>query len=104
MGKNRMPINPKIKEIEGKRGGLQIPLVLHQNGEIIYSKLYNNKPLIEISNNSTAKRALQILLKYNLIVERNGENGSKALYYRLTTKGKRFAELIREMEKLLEEE
>ncbi len=99
-----MSINPKIKELEGQRGVLQIPLVLQQNGEILYSKLYNNKPLIEISNNSTAKRALQILLKYNLVMERNGENNSKAIYYKLTAKGQRFAMLIKEMEKLLEEE
>ncbi len=98
-----MPINPKIKELEGQRGVLQIPLVLHQNGEILYGKLYNNKPLIEISNNSTAKRALQLLIKHNLVMERSNGNGSKAIYYRLTDKGKKFAKLIKEIEKLLEE-
>ena len=98
-----MTINPKIKELEGQRGILQIPLVLQKNGEILYRKLYNNKPLVEISNNSTAKRALQILLKHNLIVEKNNGNKSKAIYYSLTDKGKRFAELIKEIEKILEE-
>lgn len=98
-----MGINPKIKELEGQRGVLQIMLVLQQNGEILYGKLYNNKPLVEISNNSTAKRALQLLLKHNLVAKRGGESGSKAIYYRLTAKGKRFAQLLTEMEKILEE-
>jgi predicted transcriptional regulator len=99
-GRN-MAINKKIKELEGQRGVLQIMLVLQKNGELLYGKLYNNKPLIEISNNSTAKRALEILLKHNLIYERKTEG--KAKYYRLTNKGEQFAELIDKMEKILEE-
>ena len=97
-----MVINNKIKEIEGQRGILQIISVLHRNGEVLYSKLYNNKPLIEISNNSTAKRALELLLKYSLINERIVDGGN-AKYYCLTDKGKRFAVIINRMEKILEE-
>jgi predicted transcriptional regulator len=92
----------KIKEIEGQRGILQIISVLHRNREVLYSKLYNNKPLIEISNNSTAKRALEKLIKYGLINERVADGGN-AKYYCLTNKGKRFAILINNMEKILEE-
>ena len=92
----------KIKGIEGQRGILQIISVLNRNGELLYSKLYNNKPLVEISNNSTAKRALEKLIKYSLIRERVADGGN-AKYYCLTDKGKRFAILINEMEKILEE-
>ena len=53
--------NKKIIELEGQRGVLQILLTLQRNGEILYGKLYNNKPLVEISNNLTAKRALNLL-------------------------------------------
>jgi predicted transcriptional regulator len=77
-------------------------LVLQENGELLYGKLYNNKPLVEISNNSTAKRALEILLRYKLVHERRTEGG-KAKYYSLTEKGKRFANLISKMEEILEE-
>lgn len=97
-----MSINHKIIEIEGQRGILQIMMVLQRNGELLYGKLYNNSPLVKISNNSTAKRALEKLLKNNLIRERVIEGG-KAKYYRLTDKGKRFAILIGKMEKILEE-
>ena len=97
-----MIANKKIKEIEGQRGILQIISVLHRNGELLYSKLYNNKPLVEISNNSTAKRALEKLIKYSLVYERVADGGN-ARYYRLTDKGKRFATLINKMGKLLEE-
>ena len=97
-----MTINHKIIEIEGQRGSLQIMLVLQRNGEILYGNLYNNKPLVEISNNSTAKRALKLLLKHNLIHER-GEKRGKAKYYRLTDKGTRFASLVDQMEQILEE-
>jgi len=97
-----MITNKKIREIEGQRGILQIISVLHRNGELLYSKLYNNKPLIEISNNSTAKRALEKLLKYSLINERIADGGN-AKYYCLTEKGKRFAALINKMGKILEE-
>ncbi|MGF3554453.1 MAG: hypothetical protein ACQXXF_04160 [Thermoplasmatota archaeon] len=75
---------------------------MHKNGEVLYSKLYNNKPFVEISNNSTAKRALEKLLKYSLIQERVA-NGGNAKYYRLTEKGKRLALLVNKMEKILEE-
>ena len=92
----------KIIEMEGQRGVLQIISLLHRNGEILYSKLYNNKPLIEISNNSTAKRAIEKLLKYSLICERVAKGGN-GKYYRLTDKGKRFAKLVNKMEKILEE-
>jgi len=97
-----MTISKKLVEIEGQRGLLQIMLVLQRNGEILYGKLYNNKPLVEISNNSTAKRALELLLKHNLINERE-RKGRKAKYYCLSDKGVRVASLISEMEKILEE-
>jgi predicted transcriptional regulator len=97
-----MTVSKKIIEMEGQRGILQIIMVLKRNGEILYGKLYNNKPLIEISNNSTAKRALKILLKNNLICLREID-GSKAKYYSLTNKGKKFANLISKMEQILDE-
>jgi DNA-binding HxlR family transcriptional regulator len=96
-----MPVSKKIIELEGQRGTLQIMLVLQQNGEILYGNLYNNKSLVQISNNSTAKRALTLLLKHGLIVQRPFE-GKKVLYYRLSKKGEQFALLINEMESLLE--
>jgi hypothetical protein len=92
----------RIIELEGQRGVLQIILLLQKNGELLYGKLYNNKPHVEISNNSTAKRALDLLKKNNLINERNSKTG-KAKYYRLTDKGIRFADLINKMELILEE-
>ena len=97
-----MAINKKLIELEGQRGVLQIMLVLQRNGEILYGKLYNNKPLVEISNNSTAKRALSLLRKHDLISER-GVEGGKAKYYCLSERGKRFAGLINKMEQILEE-
>ncbi len=96
-----MPINKKIVELEGQRGTLQILLALQQNGELLYGNLYNNKSLVEISNNSTAKRALDLLLKHGLIEQRPFE-GKKAIYYRLSKKGERFAQLINEMQSILE--
>jgi predicted transcriptional regulator len=86
---------------EDQRGTLQIILALQQNGEILYGNLYNNKALVEISNNSTAKRALDLLLKHGLIGQRPFE-GKKAIYYRLSKKGEQFAQLINEIESLLQ--
>ncbi|UCD14203.1 MAG: hypothetical protein JSW60_01975 [Thermoplasmatales archaeon] len=97
-----MTVSKKLIEIEGQRGILQIMLVLQRNGEILYGKLYNNKPFVEISNNSTAKRALALLLKHHLINERERDD-RKAKYYRLSDKGIRIATLINKMEKILEE-
>jgi DNA-binding HxlR family transcriptional regulator len=96
-----MPINKKIVELEGQRGTLQILLALQQNGEILYGNLYNNKSMVEISNNSTAKRALDLLQKHGLIVQRPFE-GKRAIYYRLSKKGEQFARLINEMESILQ--
>jgi len=97
-----MTVNRKIIELEGQRGILQIVLTLQRNGEVLYANLYNNKALVEISNNTTAKRALDILLRHGLIQQRAFE-GRKAIYYRLTPKGERFAKLITQMEEILEE-
>jgi predicted transcriptional regulator len=97
-----MTVNKKIVELEGQRGILQIILTLQKNGEVLYANLYNNKALIEISNNTTAKRALDLLLHHGLITQRAFE-GRKAIYYRLTHKGERFADLIMQMEQILEE-
>ena len=91
-----------LVEIEGQRGVLQIIMVLHEKGELLYGNLYNNKPLVEISNNSTAKRALGILLKQKFIREKIVRS-RKAKYYCLTEKGERFAKLLVKMEQLLEE-
>lgn len=102
VGWEYMTIDKKIIEIEGQRGILQIMLILQQNGEMLYRKLYNNRPLVEISNNSTAKRALEILLNHNLVCQRIIK-GKKAIYYCLTDKGKRFAQCINNMEKILAE-
>jgi DNA-binding HxlR family transcriptional regulator len=96
-----MPINRKIIELEGQRGTLQIMLALQKYGEILYGNLYNNKSLVEISNNYTAKRALDVLLRYGLVVQKPYE-GKKAIYYRLSKKGERFAKLLNEIESLLE--
>jgi DNA-binding HxlR family transcriptional regulator len=95
-------VSKRIVEIEGQRGILQITMLLHRNGELLYGKLYNNRPFIEISNNSTARRALTILLRYGLIKERERKQGNAKLYC-LTDKGRRFASLINQMEELLEE-
>ncbi len=95
-----MPVNRKIIDLEGQRGTLQIILALQQNGEILYGNLYNNKSLVEISNNSTAKRALDVLLRHGLIVQKPYE-GKKAIYYRLSKKGERFAKLLNDIESLL---
>jgi predicted transcriptional regulator len=92
----------KIIEFEGQRGVLQIILLLQKNKELLYGKLYNNKPHVEISNNSTAKRAINVLKKNNLIIERKVDNGN-GKYYRLSEKGKRFARFINRMELMLEE-
>jgi predicted transcriptional regulator len=96
-----MTVSKKIIELEGQRGALQIMLALQKNGEILYGNLYNNRSLVEISNNSTAKRALELLLRHGLIIQRSFE-GKKAIYYRLTKKGERCARLISEMESILE--
>jgi len=100
--REQMTVNKKIIEIEGQRGILQIILTLQRNGEVLYANLYNNKALVEISNNTTAKRALDLLLRHGLISQRAFE-GRKATYYRLTSKGQRFADLITQMEQILEE-
>ena len=97
-----MTVNKKIVELEGQRGILQIIITLQRNGEVLYANLYNNKTLVEISNNTTAKRALDLLLRHGLISQRAFE-GRKAIYYRLTPRGERFADLITQMEQILEE-
>lgn len=97
-----MTCSKKLIELEGQRGILQITIVLQKNGEVLYGNLYNNKSLVEISNNTTAKRALDLLLRNRLISQRAFE-GRKAIYYRLTPKGERFAQLITQMEQILEE-
>jgi predicted transcriptional regulator len=97
-----MTVNRKLIELEGQRGILQIVLCLQKNGEVLYANLYNNKSLVAISNNTTAKRALDLLLRHGLITQRPFE-GRKAIYYRLTPKGERFAHLVSQMEQILEE-
>ena len=97
-----MAVEKSILEIEGQRGILQILLVLHENGDMLYAHLYNNPSLINISNNSTAKRALDILLKFELIRERK-EKGKRAIYYCLTEKGKKFTRQVCVMRKILTE-
>ncbi|MFW6174012.1 MAG: hypothetical protein ACOC5T_09730 [Elusimicrobiota bacterium] len=97
-----MVVSKKLIEIEGQRGALQIMLALQRNGEILYGNLYNNKPFVEISNNSTAKRAIAILLKHKLINERKTEN-RKAKYYRLSKRGTHIANLLVKIEKILDE-
>ena len=95
-------INKKIVELEGQRGILQILLALQRNGELINRNLYNNQSIVKISNNSTAKRALVILQRHGFITQRSTEK-QRAIYYRLTEKGERCAQLINELEKLLDE-
>ena len=95
-----MAIGKHIIEIEGQRGILQIMLVLQQNGEMLFGNLYNNRPHLEISNNLTAKRAIDILKKYKLICQKEVK-GKKAIYYRLTDKGEGFVKCINDMEKIL---
>jgi predicted transcriptional regulator len=97
-----MAIVESIIEIEGQRGILQILLVLKENGNMLYAHLYNNPGLINISNNTTAKRALDILLKHELISQRK-EQGKKATYYCLTEKGRKFTRLVCTMQKILTE-
>ncbi|MEF8879072.1 MAG: winged helix-turn-helix transcriptional regulator [Candidatus Thermoplasmatota archaeon] len=97
-----MCINKNIIEIEGQRGILQIILTLHENGETVSGELYNNSPKIKISNNTTAKRAIKILQKHNLVKKRIS-NKNRAIYYKLTHKGEEIAECIHTMEKILKE-
>ena len=97
-----MCVNENIVEIEGQRGILQIILTLHKNGETISCNLYNNPPKIKISNNSTSRRAIKILKKHKLIQKRKSKK-NRAIYYKLTDKGNKFAECIITMEKILNE-
>ncbi|MEF8847793.1 MAG: hypothetical protein V5A68_01510 [Candidatus Thermoplasmatota archaeon] len=97
-----MRINEKLVEIEGQRGTLQIARCLIDNGETLYCHLYDNNPMVKISNNSTAKRALNILQKHELVKKRKSQK-RRAIYYKLTKKGERFAKLIMEIEKVLNE-
>lgn len=97
-----MTISKNIKEIEGQRGILQILLILQLNGEMLYGNLYNNPPHVEISNNTTAKRAIGLLRKHKLIKQKKVK-GKKGIYYCLTDKGKRFTNCINDMEKILTE-
>ncbi len=97
-----MCINDCIIELEGQRGILQIVLILHKNGETVSCELYNNPPKIRISNNTTAKRAIEILQKHKLIKQRISKK-NRAIYYTLTEKGNKFAECIITMEKILNE-
>ena len=97
-----MAVPKQLLEIEGQRGILQILLVLKENGDTLYAELYNNPTVINISNNSTAKRALDILMKNELIRERR-EQGKRAIYYCLTDKGKKFTRHVCTMQKILTE-
>jgi hypothetical protein len=92
-----------IIDIEGQRGFFQILLYLNDNSEMCQSQLYNNRPHISISNNATATRALALLVKYKLIME-NKKDGSNAIYYQLTEKGRDCARLLIEFQQLLEKE
>ena len=95
-------MNKKIIEIEKQRGLMQILLVLHNNGETMFGKLYCNKSLTDIGNNITAERAINVLMKHNLVNLRITK-GSKAKYYSLTNKGVCLANIIKEMDKILNE-
>ncbi len=97
-----MAINEKLIEIEGQRGIFQILVYIHQNGEILSGKLYNNKPDIRISNNTTAKRALEILIKHELVYKKDNTT-NRAIYYSLTDKGSKFCECLKQIEKILGE-
>ena len=97
-----MAINEKLIELEGQRGIFQILIFLHQNGEMISGRLYNNKPEINISNNITANRALEILLKHDLICKKEMDN-NRAIYYCLTVRGSKICKCIRDMEKILDD-
>lgn len=91
-----------IIDIEGQRGFFQILLLLHEKSEVLQRQLYNNKPNISISNNATAIRALTLLMKYDLILEkRKEENNGK--YYCLTRKGRKCAQLFTQLQNLLEQ-
>lgn len=92
-----------ICEIEGQRGFFQILLTLNEHQELHQSKLYNNKPTIAISNNVTASRALYLLRKYKLVLEQK-KDGTNAKYYKLTEKGRHCAQLLTEIQKILEDE
>jgi len=97
-----MAVQKQLLEIEGQRGILQILLVLKENGDTLTVKLYNNPSIINISNNVTAKRALDILLKYELVRQRR-EKGKRAVYYCLTEKGKKFTSHVCILQKILTE-
>lgn len=75
-----------IVNVEGQRGFFQILILLHRKNELLQSQLYNNKPDISISNNETAMRAINLLMKYGLVREkRKKKNNGK--YYSLTEQG-----------------
>lgn len=97
-----MAVHKHLLEIEGQRGILQILLVLKENGDTLYANLYNNPSVINISNNVTAKRALDILLRHELIRQRR-EKGKRAIYYCLTDKGKKFTSHVCVMQRILTE-
>lgn len=97
-----MAVPKQLLEIEGQRGILQILIVLKENGDTLYADLYHNPTVLNISNNSTAKRALDILLRNELIRERR-EHGKRAIYYCLTDKGKKFTRHVCNMQKILSE-
>lgn len=96
-----MPSQECILDIEGQRGFFQILLLLNEHKEMFQSQLYNNRPHVSISNNITASRALDLLLKYKLVVEKK-KAGSNAKLYMLTDKGRDCAKLIIELQHLLD--
>lgn len=97
-----MPLRECLREIEGQRGFFQILLYLNEESEVLQSHLYNNKPKIAISNNSTATRAIALLKKYKLVVEKKMER-SNARYYLLTSKGRTCAQLLTQLQESIEQ-
>lgn len=90
-----------LTKIEGQRGFFQILLALNEESELLQSQLYNNKPLLSISNNATALRAINLLVKYNLItVKKKRESNGK--YYVITDKGRKCAELFMQLHELIQ--
>lgn len=97
-----MTDNKCLIDIEGQRGFFQILLALNEEAELLQSQLYNNKPVISISNNATALRAINLLLKYKLITAKKKKE-SNGKYYVITEKGRECAELIIQFYKLLQQ-
>ena len=96
---SRIQMFDELKRIEGQRGALPVPLYLLKNGETLNRIL---RAGLDNLDNSALNRAAKILTESGLIIIRTeGKHRTAPQYYRLTDKGREFAETIDELERLL---